>query len=42
MIIIINYNMPWEYDADIRGEVNREHAKWAHIVHKWYWKEGNL
>ena len=23
------YNMPWEYDADIRGNVNRPHAEWA-------------
>ena len=23
------YNMPWEYDADIRGNVNRPHAVWA-------------
>ena len=23
------YNMPWEYDADVRGGVNRDHANWA-------------
>ena len=23
------YNMPWEYDADVRGGVDREHASWA-------------
>ena len=23
------YNMPWEYDADKRGGVNREHASWT-------------
>ena len=23
------YNMPWEYDADKRGGVDREHASWA-------------
>ena len=23
------YNMPWEYDADKRGNVNRDHASWS-------------
>lgn len=23
------YNMPWEYDADVRGKVNRPHTAWA-------------
>ena len=26
------YNMPWEYNADIRGDVNREHATWSETV----------
>lgn len=23
------YNMPWEYDADVRGDVSRNHAPWT-------------
>ena len=26
------YNMPWEYDADMRGDVNRSHASWSGII----------
>jgi len=32
-ILSINYyNMPWEYDADIRGNAGRVHASWAEAV----------
>ena len=30
------YNMPWEYDADVRGGVNRNHAAWASFVSEMY------
>ena len=30
------YNMPWEYDADIRGGAKREHAWWAKYLHGLY------
>jgi hypothetical protein len=26
------YNMPWEYNADIRGGVNRGYASWSKII----------
>lgn len=35
------YNLPWEYDADMRGGVVRDHADWANIISKFYmgiWK----
>lgn len=37
------YSMPWEYDADIRGEVNRDHAGWSDTLRTFYftlWGEG--
>ncbi len=30
------YDMPWEYDADIRGGVTRSHADWAEGLSKLY------
>ena len=30
------YNMPWEYDADARGGVNREHSVWARNISNLY------
>ena len=30
------YNFPWEYDADIRGGVTRNHADWAEWLSKLY------
>jgi hypothetical protein len=30
------FNLPWEYEADVRGHVNREHAWWAPIVYVIY------
>ena len=31
------YNMPWEYDADMRGGVIRKHAEWAKALNETYW-----
>ena len=31
------HNMPWEYDADMRGGVNRGYAPWAQTVSNIYW-----
>lgn len=32
------YNMPWEYDADLRGGVDRDDtAEWAGVAHAIYW-----
>ena len=31
------YNLPWEYDADIRGGVTRDyHKSWAGNARDWY------
>jgi hypothetical protein len=31
------YNMPWEYDADMRVGVSRpQHASWAGKIAIWY------
>ena len=32
------YNMPWEYDADIRGGAIRNHADWAEWAASLYWE----
>ena len=30
------YNMPWEYQADLLGGVNRGYSSWAQEVHEIY------
>ena len=30
------YNMPWEYDADIRGQAERNHDDWAEVLSELY------
>ena len=36
------YNLPWEYDADIRGGVVRDHARWASPVSEYYMDFGEI
>ena len=30
------YNMPWEYDVDIRGGANRDYSSWAEPLSQLY------
>ena len=32
------YNMPWEYDADIRGGAQRDHAPWSETISTAYFE----